>query len=110
MRYVQSLPPLVEPLPDSGEVRATAALKAAHRVGPRTLPPMIYRHHQPPPVTFPAINRRWIRRAAAQEGERRKQGRRLRNEPVLEDLRAHLDRRRHNQRKTDLATHVDDQA
>lgn|SRR3990167_7145953 len=109
MRYVQSLPPLVEPLPDSGEVRATAALKAAHPVGPRTLPPMIFRHHQPP-VALPAINRRWVPRTAAQEGERRKQDRRLRNAPVLEDLRSHLDRRHHNQRKTDLATHVDDQA
>ncbi|TSA50239.1 MAG: hypothetical protein D4R48_01895 [Nitrosomonadales bacterium] len=109
MRYVQSLPPLVEPSPDSGEVRAAAALKAAHPIGPRTLPPIIYRHHQLP-VALPATSRRWIPRATAQEGDRRKQCRRLLHEPVLEDLRAHLDRRRHNQRKTDLATHVDEQA
>lgn len=42
------------------------------------------------------------------EGERRKYCRRLHNTPVLYDIRVMIDRRKRNQRKTDLTTSIDE--
>lgn len=107
MRYVQSLPPIVEPVPDSGAVKPVAGTHATPRVRERTLPALVYHPHAPPPQA-PAINRRVRPPAAA--GDRRRLCRRLRDVPVLLELRSGKDRRRRNQRRGDLATAIDEQA
>lgn len=107
MQYVPSLPPLVEPVPNQGEVRAVAATAAVHRPEERTLPPMVYRlrsDHAP----VPAVNRRSTPQSATVESERRKSCRRLRTLPILQELRSGVDRRRHNQRLNDITTAIDE--
>ncbi len=108
MRYVQSLPPPVEPVPDSGTVRAIAPAHATPRVRERSLPPLVYRPQAAPPQ-LPAINRR-ARPLAEPGSDRRTRCRRLRNEPVLLELRSGINRRRRNQRRSDLTTVIDEQA
>lgn len=46
-------------------------------------------------------------RRASPEQERRKAARRLRQLPVLLELRSGLDQRRHNQREGDIVEHID---
>lgn len=105
MQYVPSLPPITTPLPDSGAVKAVAHVAATPRITEQT--PTFYR-----PLTNPApppsINRRWAPRPAVDETERRTYCRRIHEAPVLEELRSGLDRRRHNQRKSDLTTAIDE--
>lgn len=107
MRYVQSLPPLVEPPPGSDAPTAIAATAAAHRVGAqrdlRTIP-----HPQPTDIPVPPVQRRHAPRTNTVETERRTYSRRIKNEPVLKELRSVVDRRRHNQRKNDLTTAIDE--
>lgn len=107
MRYVQSLPPVVEPPPASDAPTAIAAAAAAHRVGAqrdlRTIP-----HPQHTDLPVPPVLRRHAPRTNSVENERRTYSRRIRNEPVLLELRSVVDRRRHNQRKNDLTTAIDE--
>lgn len=107
MQYVQNLPPIVKPVPDAGDVKPTERVAAAHPVQERTLPPMIYRQHEEAPAE-PAIRLRLAPRQATAGNDRRKVCRRVRNEPVLDELRAGTDRRHRNQRKSDLTTAIDE--
>lgn len=105
MRYVQSLPPLVVPPPSSDAPTAVSPTAAAHPVGAQRELQTIVRAREKP---VPAVKRRRIPRADPEEAERRTYCRRIRNEPVLQELRAGVDRRRRNQRKNDLTTAVDE--
>lgn len=108
MQYVQSWPPEVKPVPDSGAVKPKWRVIAVRKVAERILPPLIYR---PPPETpaMPAINRYWVSRPPAMENERRKFCRRVNHEAsVLQELRSGVDRRRRNQRRGDITTAIDE--
>lgn len=107
MRYVQSLPPIVAPQPDSLAVKPAAQAGAVTAVGERSLPPLVfrqaYRAAQPP-----GINRRWAPRAANALADRRLYCRRIRNRKPLQELRSGPDRRRHCRREHDIATTIDE--
>ena len=107
MRYVQSLPPIVEPPPDEGAVKAATRAGAVTPVAERSLPPMIYRER-----AFAAqqhgINRHWAPRADNAMPDRRKFCRRVQHQQRLLELRNGQDRRRHCQRKNDMTTAIDE--
>lgn len=107
MRYVQSLPPIVEPAPDSGATRGIAHTAPVRPVSERSLPPLVFRQHTQQQAT-PALNRQVVPHSA--DNDRRKFCRRIRNDPVLLELRSGQDRRRRNQRRGDLTTAIDDEA
>lgn len=109
MRYVQSLPPEVEPVPDSGAIKPPWHVNAVHRVAERVLPPLVFRTPAETP-TLPAIDRRQRPRPQAAANDRRKFCRRLQDAPVLQELRSGIDRRRRNQRKDDIITAIDEKA
>lgn len=107
MRYVQSLPPIVEPLPDSGAVRPAAQVGAVAPVGLRSLPPLVFRHHQPAQIPA-AINRRWVPRMNNGLVDRRVCCRRIHSSRILQELRSGTDRRTHCQRADDVTTAIDE--
>lgn len=107
MRYVQSLPPVVRPAPDDGSVKAATAVNPTAAVSERTLPPLIFRPHQPP-APQPAINRRWLPRQGGIGADRRHYCRRVQQQNVLLELRSGHDRRRHCQRADDITTAIDE--
>ncbi|MBI1173858.1 MAG: hypothetical protein GC139_01180 [Sideroxydans sp.] len=106
MKYVPSLPPPVIGGMDRYELRPLHAVEAARPVQPRSVPPLVFQ-------------RRTRERAGTEErrhaasvvaGERRTYCRRVLQQPMLLELRAGLDRRRHAQRSTDQAEHIDEEA
>lgn len=107
MRNIQSLPPLVEPPPASDAPAAVAATAPIHRVGAqrdlRTIP-----RPQPTKTPVTPAERRRAARASQVEAERRTLSRRIKNDPVLKELRSGVERRRRNQRKNDLTTAIDE--
>jgi hypothetical protein len=105
MRYVQSLPPIVEPAADSDAVTAVARAHATPPVRERTVPPLVYRPRSAHTV-LPAINRRLLPHDV--QTDRRQFCRRVSNDKVLFELRSGTDRRRRNQRSGDLTTAIDD--
>lgn len=107
MRYVQSLPPIVEPVADSDAPRAVAHTAPVGPVSERSLPPLVFRPHTQQQAT-PALQRQVVPHAA--DNDRRKFCRRVRSDPVLLELRSGQDRRRRNQRRDDLTTAIDDSA
>lgn len=105
MQYVPSLPPIGTPTPDSGAVKAVAHVAAIPGITEQTA--TAYRPLTNP-APLPAISRRWVPRPTMDETERRTYCRRIHDAPVLEELRSGMDRRRHNQRKSDLTTAIDE--
>lgn len=107
MQYVQSWPPVVEPVPYSSAVKPVWHVNAVHKVAERILPPLIHRSPSEMPAQ-PAINRRAAPYAQTVEYERRKLCRRIHATAVLEELRSGQDRRRRNQRRDDFTTAIDE--
>lgn len=106
MQYVQSLPPVYTPTSPTGTVVEAQAAPAVQRVEPHRTPEVPLQRLD---TRLPALEQRWdARKIASTEQDRRKVCRRLFQEPVLEELRSGIDRRRHNQRKTDITTAVDE--
>jgi hypothetical protein len=98
-------------------VSGPAAVKAAKPVRSRTLPPLVvepHERHEPEPareaLQEPARESAERRQDAQTQGERRTYCRRLRRLPVLFELRAGLERRRHKQRVGDQTEHIDIEA
>lgn len=107
MKYVSSLPPPVT-VPEAGlEVNALAGVQRAKPVQARTLPPLVVqphaRHEAPPEVA----GKEEKRHDPHVHGERRLYCRRLEHLPMLVELRSEIDRRRRNQRASDIAEHID---
>ncbi len=107
MRYVPSLPPIVEPPQYDGAVKPAASTTALAPVQERSLPPIIFRQHRPA-ARPDAINRHWRPRADAAIPDRRLICRRTQDAQMLLDLRSGPDRRRHCQRKNDMTTAIDE--
>ena len=120
MKYVPSLPPpRVTGVGDSLALSGPAAVKAAKPVQSRTLPPLVVEPHERheaereparEALREPALESVERRQDAYTQGERRTYCRRLRRLPVLFELRAGLERRRHKQRMGDQTEHIDIEA
>lgn len=113
MQYVPSLTPPVT-APETGlEVKAPAGVKRAKPVQERTLPPLVVqphaRHVAPPEVAGKeeSAGKEEKRHDPHVHGERRLYCRRLEHLPMLVELRSEIDRRRRNQRASDIAEHID---
>lgn len=105
MQYVQSPPPVYTPASPTGTVTASDAVKAVRPVTAQAAPEVPIQHLD---TRLPALEQRWTPRPMAIESERRKMCRRIQHEPVLEELRSGIDRRRRNQRRNDLTTAIDE--
>lgn len=111
MRYVPSLPPPLTAPEDTGELQALAAVNPAKPVRQRTLVPMVkqnFAQREPAEAAQLAPPASQIERRAG--ADRRVYCRRVQHQPVLLDLRPGVDRRRRSQRKTDIATSIDEEA
>lgn len=84
-----------------------AGVKAAKPVQQRTLQPLLVPPREQYEPAGEVAERRHDRHP---QGERRTYCRRSRRQPVLVELRAGLERRRHNQRAKDPTEHVDIEA
>lgn len=112
MRYVPSLPPPITAPEETGEVHGLTAVRPAKPVQQRTLVPLVKQRFAPRESSAPVgqavpANRKTDQRS---NEERRKYRRRVSQQPMLLDLRPGGDRRRHNQRITDIATSIDEEA
>lgn len=110
MKYVPSLPPPVAGVETGLEVKALAGVQRAKPAQARTLPPLVVqphaRHVAPPEVA----GKEEKRHDPHVHGERRLYCRRLEHLPMLVELRSEIDRRRRNQRASDIAEHIDVEA
>jgi hypothetical protein len=102
MRFVQYLPPAIIPDLPADTVEAVT--------GVRPIAP-----HEPPAqpaarldTERPALEQPWTARPVGADQDRRKYCRRIRHEPVLEELRSGHDRRHRNQRRSDITTAIDE--
>lgn len=106
MQYVQSLQPVYTPVSPTGAVVEAQAVPAVEPVRPRQP------GEQPIPrldTQRPALEQAWEPRIQASvDSDRRKMCRRIVHESVLQELRSGSDRRRRNQRSTDITTAVDE--
>ena len=111
MKFVPSLPPPVTSAELGLEVKALAGVQRAKPVQARTLPPLVIqphaRHVAPPEVAEKAAGKEEKRHDPHVHGERRLYCRRIEHLPILVELRSEIDRRRRNQRASDMAEHID---
>jgi hypothetical protein len=105
MQYVQSLPPVYTPTSPTGTVMESEAVKAVSPVTPQASPEVPLQSLDTP---VPELEQRRVPRPMTVETERRKVCRRIQREPVLEELRSGIDRRRRNQRRDDVTTAIDE--
>lgn len=105
MRIVPSLPPVTK----SPNTRQVGGLTAIHSVKAVHLP-----EQSVPNVEHQSVQQEAARLAELQrhhEGpfeERRKVCRRVKHQPVPEELRSGIERRRHNLREGDVVDHIDE--
>lgn len=107
MKFTPDLPPPATVAEAGLEVKALAGVQRAKPVQARTLPPLVVqphaRHEAPPEVA----GKEEKRHNPHVYGERRIYCRRIERLPMLVELRSEIDRRRRNQRASDIAEHVD---
>lgn len=107
MKYVPSLPPPITGVETGPEVKALAGIKRAKPVQARTLPPLVVQPHVEHEASPEVARKEEKRRNPHPHGERRIYCRRIEHLPVLVELRSVLERRRRNQRASDITEHVD---
>lgn len=110
MKYVPSFPPVLTGVPDSLDVQALSPVKPAKPVQERTLMPLVV-HRQMQFDAAPAeISKHRERRNDPHfQGERRMYCRRVDHPSLLAELRSRMERRRRNQRMSDMTEHVDEE-
>jgi hypothetical protein len=108
MKIVPSLPPYITVAKAELEVEALVPVKAAKPVQPRTQPPLLVQHRAQPQASPDIAGQAESRHDVQIHGERRTYCRRIEHLPILVELRAGYDRRRHNQREDDTTDHVDE--
>ncbi len=91
------------------EVAGIAAVKAPKLVEARTLPPLVSHTHERAEQKYVEKNQHKEQLMIRQE-DRRSICRRLQHQTIMEELRSSIDRRRHQQRKTDVQLHIDEEA
>jgi hypothetical protein len=107
VKIVPDSPPPITVAETGLKVEALAPAKAAKPVQPHAGPPLAAQRahsHASPDIAVQAERRHDV----DIHGERRTYCRRIEHLPVLIELRAGSDRRRHNQRGGDLTEHVDE--
>jgi hypothetical protein len=107
MKYVPSLPPPITGVETGPEVKALAGIKRAKPVRARTLPPLIVQPHVRYEASPEIAGKEEKRRHPHTDGERRIYCRRFERLPILVELRSVIERRRRNQRASDITEHVD---
>ncbi len=110
MRYVPSLPPPTLTGIGTREVRGvmrTRPIRPTRILSHPEAAVDLGEKHEPRPAVVPAPP---VEHRTVHPEERRVLCRRVGHQPVLFDLRAGLDRRRHNLRGTDLTEHIDEEA
>jgi hypothetical protein len=114
MKYVPSLPPVVTGVTDRLDVYALTRVKPVKPVQERTLVPLVVHPHgevKDKPGASEDVAEQPVRRHDPHlQGERRVYCRRVKQQPILIELRSGPDRRRHNQRGSDTLDHVDVEA
>ncbi len=90
------------------EVAGIAAVKASKPVEARTLPSLVSYTHERPEQKYLEKNQHKEQLMIRQE-DRRSYCRRLQHQTIMEELRSSIDRRRHQQRKTDVRLHIDEE-
>lgn len=107
MKYVPSLPPPVT-APETGpEVNALAGIKRVKSVRARSLPPLVVQPRVRRKASPGVAQQEEKRRNPHPQGERRIYCRRFERLPMLVELRSARERRRRNQRASDITEHVD---
>lgn len=109
MKYVPSLPPPVTGLEVWRDVRALTAVRrtaAAKPVQPRTLSPQVI----PPRGEVAVEPMQEVERREPVQESRRKYCRRISHQPILEELRSGVERRKNRQRGSDETDHIDEEA
>jgi hypothetical protein len=108
MKFVPSLSPPATAPEIAPEVQALSGVKRARPVQARISPPLIVqphvRHEVPPEIEVEAERRH----DPHANGERRTYCRRVEHRPMLIELRSGRERRRHNQRASDITEHIDE--
>ncbi len=107
MKYVPSLPPPVTGAGAELEVKAMAGVQRTKPVQARTLPPLVVQPHARYETPPNAVAKEEKRHDPHVHGERRTYCRRVEHLPILVELRSGTERRRHNQRASDMTEHVD---
>lgn len=108
MQLVPIIPQPRVGVEDSLKVTGVAAVKPAKPVVERTLPPLLSYAHAVPPHAPPEIKQH-EKRQVTQLQDRRLVCRRIHHQPILEELRSAIDRRRHKKRSTDYQLHIDEE-
>lgn len=106
MQFIPIIPRAGKLLEDWLEVRRLAAVRASRPVEPRSLPPLV---RLPPHLQHRQIEAVQDERRMPGQIERRRYCRRIRGLPILEELRSCIERRKHSQRGSDPATHIDEE-
>ena len=103
--------PSIEPRQDKvvTEVKEITGAMPAKPVQERTLPPLVLQQHVQHEYTPGTDEQPERRHLDVQQEERRTYCRRINHQPVLEELRSSVERRRHNQRGTDMKEHIDEE-
>jgi hypothetical protein len=108
MKIVPDLPPLITVAKADLEVEALVPVKAAKPVQPHEQPPLAVQSPGQPHASPDNAGQAERRHDVHVDGERRTYCRRIEHLPILVELRAGYDRRRHNQRGDDFTEHVDE--
>jgi hypothetical protein len=107
MRFVSSLPP-VTTSPDTRQVGGLTAIHSvkAVQLQEQSVPKVEHQTTQEEAARLAELQRH----REAPFVDRRKFCRRVKHQPVLEELRSGVERRRHNLREGDLVEHIDEEA
>ena len=109
MQLVPIIPQAKAAVEETLLVSGVAAIKSPKPVEERTLPPLLTYAHEQQVQTINGTKQP-VQRQVARQAERRTVCRRLPHRTILEELRSSIDRRKHQQRRTDLKLHIDEEA
>ena len=109
MKYVPSLSPPITVPGDRLRANALARVRPAKPVQARTVPPLVTHPLRQHETSQEQIQHEERRHAEPLQEERRAYCRRVSHQPVMEELRSAIERRRHKQRGADSTEHIDEE-
>lgn len=110
MKYVPSLPPSATGVADRWAINGVPGIKTVKPVQERTLPPLVSHPQRALHETSSGSIDEIERRHEKPFQERRIYCRRVAHQPILEELRSEVERRRDRQRGGDMMDHIDEEA
>lgn len=105
MQIVPIIPQQTTGVTVSPDVKGVSAVKPVQHISEEALPVLVSEEN---PSRKAIETTQQEKRVVSQQQERRVFCRRIHFMPLLEELRASIDRRRHKQRNTDLLEHIDE--